>query len=104
MTEVEELLIGENGAVANIEAARNKVDKDHPVQVYLIQAQLAAYRNFQVAFDYSHQHQQTVPGTHAARAKANEQLKELRRLFTVEQRGQAGVDVINYWIALCTLD
>lgn len=104
LAEVEGLLIGERGAVANIQSARGQVDKDHPVQVYLIQAQLAAYRNFQVAFDYLKQHQETVPATHPARAAANEQLKELRRLFTLEQRGQAGLDLINYWVVLCTLD
>jgi hypothetical protein len=101
--DVEALLIGGNGAVANIQSGRDQVEKDHPVQVYLLQAQLAAYRNFQVAQDRLNNHA-TVPANHPARAHANAQLKELDRLLKLQKAGPAGANLINYWIELCTLD
>ena len=45
LADVEALLIGGNGAVANLQSARDQAEKDHPVQIYLLQSQLAAYRN-----------------------------------------------------------
>lgn len=97
------LLIGDNGAVANIERAREQVERDHPVQVYLIQAQLAAYRNYQVAIDRLNNHA-TVPAGHPARAKANAQLKDLNVLLKSQKTGQAGQNLIDYWVELCALD
>jgi hypothetical protein len=103
LSDVEALLIGDNGAVANIQIAREQVYKDHPVQVYLIQAQLAAYRNFIVALDRLNNHA-TVDATHPARAKANAQLKELDRLLKAQQAGDSGSKLVEYWVRLCTLD
>jgi len=51
MSDIQALLTGDNGAIANIQSARATVDKDHPVQMYLIEAQLAAFRNFTVALE-----------------------------------------------------
>ena len=97
------LLIGENGAVANVQTGREIADKNHPVQVYLIQAQLAAYRNFQVATDRLN-NRATVPADHPARAKANAQLKELDAVLKAQKAGQPGQDLVNYWSQLCALD
>lgn len=104
LSEVEGLLIGERGAVANIEHARGQVDRDHPVQIYLIQAQLAAYRNFQVAADRLNSPPAIVPAEHPARANANAQLKELDRLLKAQKAGQPGLDLVQHWKVLCTLD
>jgi tetratricopeptide (TPR) repeat protein len=103
LVEVEGLLIGERGAVTDIQRARTQTDKDHPVQVYLLQAQLAAYRNYQVALDRLKNHA-TVSATDPARVQANAQLKELRRLLKAQQPGKPGEDLVNYWVQLCALD
>jgi hypothetical protein len=55
LSDVEALLIGDNDAVANLEAARKQVKKEQPVHVYLIKAQLTAYRNFQMAIGSAEQ-------------------------------------------------
>jgi hypothetical protein len=73
------------------------------VQVYLIQAQLTAYRNFMVALDRLNNHA-TVPGNHAARIKANAQLKDLNVLLKAQKAGQPGLNLIDYWVELCALD
>jgi hypothetical protein len=103
LSDVEGLLIGESGAVANIESARNLVGRDHPVQIYLVQAQLAAYRNLQVAQDRLNNHA-TVPGNHPARTRANAQLKELRDLINAQKGADPGGKLLDYWAELCTLD
>jgi hypothetical protein len=100
LVEVEALLIGPNGAVANVQSARGLVDRDHPVQVFLIQSQLAAYRNYVVGQDRLNNHA-IVPATHAARTNANAQLKDLDGLVKTQTGGQ---ELINYWARLCALD
>ena len=104
LAEVEELLTGPNGAIANIQNARANTDKDHPVQIYLIQAQLAAYRNFTVALDRLNNHT-TVPPGHPARADAIAQLAELNRLLGTQTGGgpAAQQPVVNRWARLCGL-
>ena len=97
LAEIESLLVGPNGGVANIQAAREQVDKDHPVQVYFLQAELAAYRNFQVAHFRLRSHA-SVPTDHAARATANAHLKELDAMVKSQPGGQ---DLVNYWSRLC---
>ena len=103
LADVEALLIGASGAVANIQRGREQVEKDHPVQVYLLQAQLSAYRNFQVAHDRLNNHA-TVPADHPARTGANAQLKELDRLLKLQKTGQGGANLVTYWVELCALD
>jgi hypothetical protein len=103
LAEVEALLIGSNGAVANLEAARASVDRDHPVNLYLLQSQLAAYRNFMVAKDRLDNHA-TVPPTDPARAQANAALKELNRLLKSQNAGPDGQKLVDYWARLCGLD
>jgi hypothetical protein len=100
--DVQDLLIGRSGAVADVDKARAQVEKDHPVQVYLLQAQLAAYRNFQVGMD-SLQNHAVVPANHPARVNANAQLKELDRLVKA-QKAESGDKLVDYWVRLCALD
>lgn len=47
---VEELLMGNTGAIEDIEKAMKGLDEDHPLRFYFVQAQLAAYRNLKVAY------------------------------------------------------
>jgi hypothetical protein len=103
LSDIEDLLVGDHGAVADIQNARAKVDRDHPVQVYLLQAQLAAYRNFMVALDRLQTHA-IVPADHPARANANAQLKELNRLLKLQRAGDPGQTLVEYWVELCALD
>jgi len=103
LADVEALLIGDNGAVTDLETARNTVDKGHPIQLYLIQAQLAAYRNYQVALDLLKNHA-TVPANDPARTNANAQLKQLNQLLQAQKSGDAGDKLVEYWVELCALD
>lgn len=103
MQEVQDLLTGPTGAIAGIQNARLMVEKDHPVQVYLIQAQLAAYRNFMVAQDRLNNHA-TIAEDDPVRKNANEQLAELNRMLKTRQSGPAGQTIITYWVKLCALD
>ena len=100
LTEIEQLLVSGNGAVADLQAAREGVDRDHPVQIFLLQAQLAAYRNFTVA-EFRLNNNATVPVEHPARTRANTQLKELDRLC---KAASVGPNLVNYWQKLCALD
>jgi hypothetical protein len=100
LPEIEQLLVSGNGAVADVQEAREGVDRDHPVQTFLLQAQLAAYRNYTVAV-FRLNNNGAVPVDHPARAKANTHLKELDRLCKA-----TGVspNLVNYWQKLCGLD
>ena len=99
--DIQELLTGDRGAVADLQNARAMVDKDHPVQVYLVQAQLAAYRNFQVAQDRLN-HSTVDPG-HPARANAITQLNELDRLLKLQESATGAPALVTYWQKLCGL-
>jgi len=97
--EVTELLTGSSGAIDDIQKARVVAD-EHPVQIYLIQAQLAAYRNFMIALFRLKNHE-IVSEKAPEREKANIQLKELNELVKGKPSGPA---LISYWAKLCNLD
>jgi tetratricopeptide (TPR) repeat protein len=103
LPEVEALLIGGNGAISDIQSARDLAETDHPLHLYLLQARLAAYRNFQVALDRLQDHA-TVPVDHSARLEANADLKELDRLLKTRNTGPEGGKLVDYWATLCALD
>ncbi len=102
LADIRELLVGTRGAIADLQAARAMTDANHPVQVYLVQAQLAAYRNYLVARDRF-----MVPRvpltTEPERAEANAQLTELDRLVRLADSGSAATDLVNYWVRVCGL-
>jgi hypothetical protein len=102
LPEIQALLVGQNGAVANIQSARALADKQHPVQIYLIQAQLAGYRNFMVAQDRLNNHA-TVPENHPARADAIKHLKELDALLKAQPAVSGGKNLVQEWALLCAL-
>ncbi|HSB80467.1 MAG TPA: hypothetical protein VLM91_16930 [Candidatus Methylomirabilis sp.] len=101
--EVKELLVGSKGAVANIQSARGAVGKEHPVQGYLIQAQLAAYRNYTVALD-TFQNHATVPSDDPARGQAETQLQELNELLKRSSEDAQRRALVQYWARLCGLE
>ena len=102
LSDIKALLVGEHGAVADIQKARQQLDREHPLQIYLIQAQLAAFRNYQVGTDYLGNHS-TVTADDEARVKANSQLKDLDRLLRT-QGPELRSNLVNYWVQLCILD
>lgn len=101
--DIKELLVGTSGAVSDIQKARGAVGDKHPVQIYLIQAQLAAYRNYMVAVDVLKE-RATVPADDPARVAAQDNLKQLndllRELSTDDTQRKA---LVQYWAKLCAL-
>ncbi len=80
LEEVEALLVGETGAVKTIAKARSKVDDAHPIQAYLVQAQLAAHRNLMVAYGRFHE-DRVIPGAHPARDDSRKLVSGLDELL-----------------------
>jgi hypothetical protein len=101
MGEVAELLVGPNGSVADIDRARASADRNHPVQVYLLQTQLAAYRNCVVAQDRLNSRALVAEGDPAQLAGLS-QLKELKRVLAAEDSENAQ-QLVNYWEDICGL-
>jgi tetratricopeptide (TPR) repeat protein len=101
--EVKELLVGSRGAVANFQSARGAVGRDHPLQSYLIQAQLAAYRNYMMAVD-TFQNHATVPFNDPARGQAQTQLQELNELLKQSSDDAQRKALVQYWTRLCALE
>jgi hypothetical protein len=95
MAEVEALLTGPNGAIADIQNARALTDTNHPVQIYLIQAQLAAYRNFTVALERLRH--TTVPPDSSPRSNAIVQLRELDHVARVNSSDPAQQNLAVFW-------
>jgi hypothetical protein len=92
------------GAIAIIQRARNGMnDKDHPVHIYLIQSQLAAYRNYQSG--YQLKNQDLVPSSDPAKTTAEDLLKELKRLLAADKSTDGTVDeaIITKWVDLTKL-
>ncbi len=100
--DVEALLIGPNGAIPNLERARALADTNNSVQVFLIQSQLAAYRNYTEALDRLNG-RATVPSDSPERANALAGLKELERLVRAQGEPSAAIQLVNYWAKLCGL-
>ena len=101
LQEIKDLLTDErNGAVKDIQNARNFLEKKHPVQIYLIQAQLAAYRNYMVAlYEINNQ---LVDEQDPARKKANNQLKAFEELIEKLHKEDSELKKLHkYWKNLC---
>ena len=102
LTEINELLVGPNGAVNDIAAGRNAVGPNHPVQVYLIQGQLAAYRNYmEAAWTLN---RATIPATDPARVAAEANLKALNDVLKALATGDGErTRLVAYWAKLLAL-
>ena len=87
------LLIAKDGAVDVIEAARapSVIEADHPVHAFLLQAQLAAYRNYRKAYELLDQ--TGVPATDAAHIRAQAQLDDLAKRVN----GPQGQKLVTDW-------
>jgi len=91
-------------AVQHIKAIRQKLNKTHPIHSYLIQAQLAAYRNYKVAFtsisDSSHKF---VPDDDKYKKEASYNLKDLEVLITKLEKPEISAKLKRYWAIRCNI-
>lgn len=84
-----------NNAVSILKQARRKAGKDHPVNVYLIQSQLAAFRNYQVAYQTTYG---KSPGDDDfAKKEAEFNLGDLQSLCNELNAGPAGANLVKSW-------
>ncbi len=100
-TEVERMLVGDNGAIARIERARALVEPDHPIQVYFVQAELAAFRNYSVA--RRRYGLGTLSGSDLAYVNAKARLAELEQMLPKIEPGPNADALVGYWRRLCGL-
>jgi hypothetical protein len=96
---VRPLLVGSDGAISIIEEARSAsvIETNHPVHIYLIQCQLAAYRNYRRAYeltDRTGDRRDSEP--HQA---AQKHLDDLAGRLS----GPGGQQIVNKWAQLCNL-
>jgi hypothetical protein len=91
-----------DGALPALARARALADERHPVQLYLVQAQLAAYRNLQVAWDMLSAGKtaasERYPREHAA---ARAQLADLNALASELESRETAARLTAYWARLC---
>lgn len=100
LARVQKRLVGpadsvEPSAVDDLRDARAKVGPDHPLNVYLIQAQLSAFRNYQTAF--KRVRGTRLPANDPAKLEAGHQLHELGQLLERLDAGAAGTTLFTAW-------
>ena len=100
LTEVARRLVGVPGekdesAVKDLQEARKKAGPTHPVNLYLMQAQLAAFRNYQVAFKRTHD--ANPDSNDPAKKEAQNNLFELQDLLKKLAAGPAGDSIVSSW-------
>ncbi|HKX63119.1 MAG TPA: hypothetical protein VJS65_14765 [Verrucomicrobiae bacterium] len=96
VVKIESLTVKADGAVDLIQTGRspNLIEDTHPAHVYLIQAQLAAYRNFRKGYELMDQ--TGVKTNHPAHIRAQGQLDELAKRVT----GAGGQTLVTRWAEL----
>ena len=88
-----------HGAVHDIMLARKKVNKEHEVNLYLIQAQLGAYRNYQLAYQLAHD-KHSPDNRDKSKIAAQYNLQDLKDLLVALKKTE---EVFDYWKSLCTI-
>ncbi len=97
VNKIEELTVTKpKGAIEVIESARslNLIEGSHPVHIYLIQAQLAAYRNFRKGYELIDQ--TGVATNHFAHTNSQSRLDDLAKRVS----GASGQALVNRWAEL----
>jgi hypothetical protein len=97
---VRDLLAGKQGAIADLFHAQQAADRGDPVQLYLLQAQLAAYRNY-MQFVQA-ETEAPVPAGDPERKRADAALQSLSNLLGETRPEQKGA-LVGYWVKLCGL-
>ena len=95
VTQIKPRLVDSQGAVSDLQAARNRIEPDHPMQVYLIQCQLAAYRNYQVAHQKARGSSPAL--TDPAHRIAQTNLTDLRTVLDRLDLKPLGDKMITFW-------
>jgi hypothetical protein len=91
-------------AVQYIKKARAKVNKAHPVNSYLIQTQLSAYRNYKKAYtSISDSEHISVPDTSMYKKEAKYNLQDLQVLITKLKDSANSSKLVNEWGRLCNI-
>jgi hypothetical protein len=85
----------DNNAVYILRKARCGAGANHPINAYLIQSQLAAYRNYQVA--YQNTYGRSPGNDDFAKKEAQYNLGDLETLFNNLIFGSSGKTVIESW-------
>jgi hypothetical protein len=88
-------LVGAAGAVADLDLARSNIAANHPLQIYLIQCQLAAFRNYQVAWQQARK--ENPPSNDPALQAAQRQLAELKTLGHVTDLTAVTEPLLEFW-------
>jgi len=96
VNQIEALTVKPGGAIEVIEAARSPrlIEASHPVHIYFIQAELAAYRNFRKGYELLVQ--TGVSTNHFAHTNAQLQLDDLAKRVS----GPSGQALVNRWAEL----
>ena len=91
-------------ATTILDEARRLVAPDEPIQIYLIQAQLAAYRNLKIGYrKFSPEGRDSVPG--AVKNEAQDRLQDLSDvLLATIGSGNERSNLLLYWHKLIGLD
>lgn len=92
-------------AVQHINEARRKVNKLHPVNSCLIQSQLAAYRNYKVAYtSISDEDHKSVHAESKYKEEAKYNLHDLQVLITKLKDSATSSKLVNEWGILCNIE
>ena len=90
-------------AVHTLKKARAKVNKEHPVNSYLIQSQLIAYRNYKVAYTSMSTHNSVPDNQYRREAMYN--LHELKLLLKeLQTKDNIISKLVGYWEKLCNIE
>ncbi len=90
-------------AVQTLKKARAKVNKEHPVNSYLIQSQLIAYRNYKVAYTSMSTHNSVPDNQYRREAMYN--LHELKLLLKeLQTKDNIISKLVGYWEKLCNIE
>lgn len=101
--EIRPRLVGERGAVADLDRARREVHREHEANVYLLSAQMAAFRNYQRAYQLAHEGSDP-PDSDPAKQAAGKNLGELQALVRVPGMGESVNELVEYWKTLCRIN
>jgi len=99
LQKVRGLLTGADGAMERFKRAQGAVEKSHPLQLYLVQAQLAAYDNYREAYGRRHLGD-SVPKEDALRKDAQTSLVTLRSLLAAT----GDQSIAAWWKGKCLLE
>lgn len=91
-------------AVQHLNEARGKVNKAHSVNSYLIQSQLAAYRNYKVAYTLiSDEDHKSVSADSKYKEEAEYNLHDLKALITKLKDSVTSDKLVDQWSIRCNI-